>query len=223
MVECPRCNTLVDSNGAPESSEYCPGCGEYLPPNTPAHWVDVARVSNLAEAGFLTDELIGSGIDARIHQLEEFNAAVDRRTSQYLIRVPADLAQDAAALIRPYLSEDPPEKPPFLDAFRFSTGGRSDELLSWRPIAIAMLAGVAGFSIGQTLSDQNVPRRASPNALSTAVGAIGRPLVTEPTPNQPRFRLSFDRRQQLWTLETDRDNDGRFESSRHFRVSGSSE
>ena len=61
---------------------------------------NVARVANLAEAGFLTDELVGLGIEARIHQLEDFNALNDRWTSLYLIQVPSENAEEAAAQIQ---------------------------------------------------------------------------------------------------------------------------
>ena len=40
--------------------------------------VNVARVANLAEAGFICDELIGLGMEAQIHQLEDFDAASHR-------------------------------------------------------------------------------------------------------------------------------------------------
>jgi hypothetical protein len=152
--------------------------------------------------------------------LDEFSAATDRWSSRYLIRVPPNFAHDAAQHIRQYLNDDPQDRPPILDAFRFSLGRRG-EPLSWRPVAIAVLAGVASFALGQRLSEQRAERRPPPNSLPSAIDAIGRPLSTEPAANQPRYRLSYDRRQQQWTLDTDRDNDGRFETSEHFHASGS--
>ena len=38
-------------------------------------WTDIARIANLAEAGFLADELSGLGMEARIQQVNDFNAA----------------------------------------------------------------------------------------------------------------------------------------------------
>ena len=200
--------------------EPCPTCGRVLGPAESIPWVDVARVANLAEAGFISDELVGLGIDARIHQLDDFSAASHRSSSKYLIRVPADLAQDAAKHVRQYLNDDVPDRPPILDAFRFSLGSRSGEPLSWRPVAIVVLAGMASFALGQRLSEQRADRRPPQNSLPSAIDAIGRPFATEPAANQPRYRLSFDRRQQAWTLDADRDNDGQFESRERFQASG---
>ncbi len=221
MAECPQCHALVATHQSFDSSEACPECGQAFADPDSIEWVDVARVANLAEAGFLSDELVGVGIDARVHQLDEFRAASDRWSSQYLIRVPTASAQDAAELVRQYLYDDNPGRQPILDAFRFSFGGRSGEPLSWRPIFLVVLASVASFALGQRFSEQNAPPRRSPrDSLPPAVNAIGRPLLTEPVANQPRFRLSFDERQLTWTLDTDRDNDGVFESSQHFRATG---
>jgi hypothetical protein len=61
----------------------CPYCADELPRQSTDQWTDVARVTNLAEAGFLSDELIGLGIDARIYQLEEFSAVTDRWATVY--------------------------------------------------------------------------------------------------------------------------------------------
>ena len=181
--------------------------------------VNVARVANLAEAGFICDELIGLGMEARIHQFEDFDAASHRSYTQYLIRVPGELAQDAAGHVRQYLNEDAQDRPTLLDTFRFYGSG-SGEPISWRPIAFVVLAGVASFALGQRFSDAPADRRPPQNALLTAIGEIDRPLISEPTANQPRYRLSFDRRQKAWTLQTDRDNDGQFETSEHFRATG---
>jgi hypothetical protein len=59
-----------------------------LPRNDEAAWVIVARVANLAEAGFLVDELSGEGVSARIYQSEDFNALTDRWSVSYLINRP---------------------------------------------------------------------------------------------------------------------------------------
>ena len=52
--------------------------------------------------------------------------------------------------------------------------------------------------------------------LATAVGAIGRPLVTESAPGEPRYRLSVDRRREVWLLDIDRDGDGIYDRQQHF-------
>ncbi|HEX3599706.1 MAG TPA: hypothetical protein VHU84_06150 [Lacipirellulaceae bacterium] len=183
-------------------------------------WTDVARVANLAEAGFIADELNGRGIRARIHQLNEFRAASDRWSSQYLIRVQSEDASKAAEHVRQYLTEDGPGNRPTLDAFRFSLRDRTGDPPSWRPIVAFVLFGVAGFVLGQRFAEESASLHASPVALPKVVEEIGRPLITEPAANQPRYRLSFDRRRQLWTVDADRDNDGIFESGQQFTAAG---
>src|SRR5687768_15037111 len=106
MIVCPQCASTVDTAYSQSISPTCPHCGAYVGGSADTSWTDVARVTNLAEAGFLTDELIGLDIDAQIYQLEEFSALTDRWSTVYLIRVPSHLAQQAAAQIRQHLAEE---------------------------------------------------------------------------------------------------------------------
>jgi hypothetical protein len=92
--------------------------------------------------------------------------------------------------------------------------------LFWRPLALVMLTGIASFTLGQRLSGQRVDHRVRSDSLASAVNQIGRPFVTEPVAGKPRYRLSFDSRQQAWSLDTDRDNDGQLDSSQQFHASG---
>jgi hypothetical protein len=176
----------------------------------------VARVGNLAEAGFLTDELIGLGIDARIHQVEEFSALSDRWQTAYLIRVPSAATSAAAARIRQHLVDEVEETSAGAMGFRFSAESEAIDPLFWRPVALVVLAGVASFLLGQRFSEQKIERRLPRGPLATAVGAIGRPLVTESAPGEPRYRLSVDRRREVWLLDIDRDGDGIYDRQQHF-------
>jgi hypothetical protein len=179
-------------------------------------WTDIARIANLAEAGFLADELSGLGMEARIQQVNDFNAASDRWSAKYLIQVPADHAANAAEHLRQYLFEEDAGPRPMLDAFRFPAGRGANELISWRVAILVALAGVVGFAYGQQFAPQKSPQRVQPEGLSAAADAIGRAFVTEPVANQPQYRLSFDRRSTEWTLSADSDHDGVFEQSQRF-------
>ncbi|MCC7084067.1 MAG: hypothetical protein IT427_03560 [Pirellulales bacterium] len=220
MVFCPQCELRIDGDRSLAPHNACPSWGEKLDSGSFVDWSDVVRVANLAEAGFIADELIGLGIEARIYQLEEFTAANDRWTSQYLIRVPNELALSAADHVRQYLNEETPGRRTILDSFRLATEGATEHA-AWTPLVVVIIAGVVGFAFGQRFPEQKVPRSPTPNALATAVDGIGRPLSSAPAANQPRFRLSFDRRQQQWTLDTDRDNDGVFDCTQRFTSTGS--
>jgi hypothetical protein len=195
------------------------GSSTYDPDSRP--WVDVARVANLAEAGFIVDELIGLGFQARVHQIDDFRAATDRWSAQYLIRVPEEFAEAAAEHIGQYLSEEPVGRTTMFQKLRESVRNVPQEQSpSWRPVAVIMLVGVTSFLLGHQYSDHAAPRQPSFTDLSTAIARVGRAFSSEPAANQPRYQLSFDQRQQLWTLGADRDHDGVVESSQHFTASG---
>jgi hypothetical protein len=186
-------------------------------------WIDVARVANLAEAGFLTDELVGHDIDAQIHQLQEFSALTDRWSALYLIRVPADAAHDAAAHIRQHLIDDAADVENEPVGFRFSTSSQQLDPLLWRPVALVILAGVSSFVLGQRLSDRQDPKandRPPRNSLASAMESIDRPFVIEPEPGKAGHRLQYDRRKRSLILDTDRNGDGRYDSTRAFEVIG---
>jgi hypothetical protein len=100
--------------------------------------------------------------------------------------------------------------------FRFSAQSEAIDPLFWRPVALVVLAGVASFILGQRFSEQKLERRPARGPLATAVGKIGRPLVTDSAPGEPRYRLSVDRRRELWLLDVDRDGDGIYDRQHHF-------
>src|SRR5689334_1822045 len=87
-VVCSQCSFSLGNVRDSGLRRACPNCGGEMKEELAAPWIAVARVSNLAEAGFLADELVGQGIEARVHQLDDFNALHDRWTSVYLLRVP---------------------------------------------------------------------------------------------------------------------------------------
>jgi hypothetical protein len=186
-------------------------------------WTNVARVANLAEAGFLADELVGLGIEAQIHQTQDFSALTDRWSTTYLIRVRPESARDAAARIREYLAQDAADLDDESASFRLMSGDHPIEQFLWRPVALVILAGVSSFVLGQRFSgpqDANAERRPERNELASAMAAIDRPFITESAGGQPSHRLRFDRRLQSWLLDTDRDGDGRYDSRQAFHASG---
>ena len=218
-IVCPSCATSYDASRLDGSRRTCPNCGGAIKRQDTVPWTNVARVANLAEAGFLTDELVGLGIEARIHQLDDFNALNDRWTSLYLIQVPSDFAEDAAAQIERHRDDD----------LRNQGDDQSQPLplssqimdpLFWRPVALIVLTGIASFVIGQRLSGPNAGRPLATDSLQSTANQIGRPFVTEPVAGKPRYRLSFDGRQQAWSLDTDRDNNGRYDTRQQFHASG---
>jgi hypothetical protein len=219
-IVCQHCATPIEAAWLFGSRRTCPNCGGAVKTQEPIPWTDVARVSNLAEAGFLTDELVGLGFEARIHQLDDFNALSDRWTSLYLIQVPAEHAAEAAAQIQQYQDDDVRSWPGEEYSAPLSLSNQVMDPHFWRLVALIVLTGVASFVIGQRLSGQNPGRPLASNSLPTVANQIGRPFVTESAAGKPRYRLSFDARQNAWSLETDRDNDGRYEARQKFQATG---
>jgi hypothetical protein len=221
MNVCPQCACSFESKSSAGIRRVCPHCGAALPGSRECLWTDVARVTNLAEAGFLTDELVGRDVDARIFQLDEFSATTDRWATAYFIRVPSEQAPAAAAWIREQLAEDAvADADGESGGFRFTTIDEPIDPTFWRPVALVVLAGVASFVLGQHFSDQRARRAPSANALPMAVDRIGRPFVTEPAAGQPRHRLMFDRLHKAWYLDSDWDGDGVYDRQQRFRASG---
>jgi hypothetical protein len=218
-IVCANCATSYDEAQVRGSRQTCRNCGGPLQLQDRVAWTNVARIANLAEAGFLTDELIGMGIPARIHQSDDFNAVIDRWTSLYVIQVAPENAEDAAAQIQRHRDDDvrnqgdAPSDPS-------SLSGRMLDPLFWRPIALVVLTGIASFVLGQRLSAPNLGRPNLSDSLASTANQIGRPFVTEPAADKPRYRLSFDSRRQTWSLEIDRDNDGRYEGRKLFQSTG---
>jgi hypothetical protein len=218
-IVCRHCSTSIDLAGRSASRQTCPNCGGTIERQNPVSWINVARIANLAEAGFLADELIGLGITARIHQMEDFNAVNDRWTALYLIQVPAEKADAAAAEIQNHRDEDVHHHAESQSHSSLLSSRMMDPLF-WRPVALIVLTGIASFVIGQRLSVQNGRRFTAANSLPSAANQIGRPFVTEPVAGKPRYRLSFDSPRQAWSLEIDRDNDGQYDTRRQFHATG---
>jgi hypothetical protein len=215
MRNCPHCAYSIETPYE-QSLNACPNCLTNLPANLNSAWVDVARVTNLAEAGFLSDELIGLDIDARIHQADDFSELLGGWKTYYLIRVPSELAQSAADRIRVHVGESAAEA----DAartFGFTSEEGAVDSAYWRPMAVIVLAGVASFVLGRQSAITQADRLPPPDSLAAAVGAIGRPFVTEAPAGSPRHRIHFDRRRQTWNLEADVNGDGIFETHRQFQ------
>ena len=211
---CPDCARPIEPPNRHCRAFACPHCGATVSTDVEPRWLNVARVANLAEAGFLADELAGEDIEARILQTEDFSALTDRWNTSYLIQSPPRDAQAAAARIRRYLAEM--EVAPEATHPLWTHDRTTLDQLSWRPVALIVLAGMASFVLGQKLGEQREASRPPRNSLPRAVSAIGRPFVTEPAAGLPRHRLSYLWRQQAWQLETDADGDGRYEAQQRF-------
>lgn len=225
MYACPECAHEATDLSLPAGVCTCARCGAKFEQVDGQAWIDVARVSNLAEAGFLTDELVGNDIEAQVHHTQEFSALTDNWKSSYLIRVPRAAARDAAARIRQHMAEVEAEVESAPSVFRLMSGEQPIEPLLWKPVVLVLLAGVSSFVLGQRFSEVQggkADRRHERDLLSTAVQAIDRPFVTENADGRIKHRLQFDGANRSWLLDTDRDGDGRYDSRQKFQAMGAS-
>jgi hypothetical protein len=209
---------IFDARSAPAGNGESTNSTDLLAPAA-AEWTDVARVANLAEAGFIADELTGLGFQARVQQLNEFSAARDRWSDHYLIRVPAESAAAAGELVRAHLLQDPSIGRTLLSTLRTSVAD-GGEHAAWKPVVSIVLVAVTSFMLGHQLSEGSATHHVRENSLGAALAQTGGPFVSQIRANQPQYRLSLDQSHRIWTLSTDRDHDGVFESSRQFTASG---
>ena len=216
---CPECARPTDVSSQLGRAAACSHCGTPLERDGTTGWTNVARVTNLAEAGFLVDELAGDEIEARVYQTQDFSALTDRWLVSYLIQSPPHAAQAAATRIRQHLAEVESYQDPAM-AGAWSDARPSIDPFLWRPVALVILAGVASFALGQRFAADRDPPRPPRDSLASAMAALGRPLVTEPAAGLPRHRLYYHLRTRAWQLDTDTDGDGRYETRQRFHATG---
>lgn len=222
MHVCPECRRGIDDHDS-LATGFCPYCRSDLPDAGSPDWTSVARVANLAEAGFLCDELSTLGIENRLVQSESFSALSGGWSAAYVIQVSPDDATAATSQLKSHLSEVESDRGD-REFHRPLLAGDDHTIdpVFWRPVALMLIAGVASFALGRQMPNDRNPRQPAPRrgSMSMAIEAIGRPLVTEPNAAGACHRLIFDDRQRCWYLETDGDGDGRFERRQRFHEDG---
>ncbi|MFV2067871.1 MAG: hypothetical protein ACC645_12925 [Pirellulales bacterium] len=95
MAHCPRCGhdlSAIDAGGGLRSQVESPEQAE-------RDWVPVARITGLAEAGFLEDLLQDRQIPSRVRQWDDFSALDGSWSTIYIMQVPAEHAGPATAAI----------------------------------------------------------------------------------------------------------------------------
>jgi hypothetical protein len=179
-------------------------------------------VTNLAEAGFLANDLTSCGIESRIFASENFSAVASLWSVVYLIQVSSHTATAARAQICEHLTGHGVALPNDQDQGVTGDEERSVSAVFWKPIALMVLAGMASFVVGQHLGVERAqPGKPPPrSSLPAVIGSIGRPFATERIAGNPRQRLWFNNRQQSWYLETDFDGDGEFKRWDRFYANG---
>lgn len=204
MPRCHQCRTELT-----REATICPRCGADIPEPDANKWVSIARLRNLAEAGFFADLLGDQQIECRIYQHDRFSALDGSWSMDYFLQVRQPEAEEAALWMQQYLDGEKSE--PADDA--------SPALRAWKPLALVLVCGGLAYWVGQGVIAARPARQLSHNpTLWEVLGRIDRPFTTSGEVGQARYRLQPDPEHDRIYLEEDRDGDGMFE--RHLEFSG---
>ena len=211
-------------HGQPETEPHtaspqplCPNCHQPLPDEAGEAWVPIARLANLAEAGFMANLLADQHVPSRIRQVDDFSAVDGTWASIFILQVPDQDAQQAAERIRAELAKSPPDAP-HQDAATREAGLADATVIAWRPVAWVLVAGSLAYLAGYGVPGRR-DRPGPPAARQTLwdeVSRIGIPLISQSPPGRPQFRLSFDAATDQFQLDEDHDGDGQFELRRRY-------
>jgi len=213
MQRCPECHRDFEVHDT-ATHGVCRFCGaEWNAETDTQQWASVARLKNVAEAGFLVNLLAEDDVAAQLCQYDDFSALDGCWNSVFVLRVPRKDAQLASRRISEIMSVSEEEE---VESARLVEVSAAP--IPWRPIALTVLVGSVAFLIGQASSkdSQTPPRASAQDALWDTVSQINAPFTTPRTPGKPAHRLWFDATSGKYHLETDADGDGRFELGKEF-------
>jgi hypothetical protein len=238
MSRCPECGRLSDAQGR------CPRCERHGYESNPAtrdaptecvdDWCTVARFGNAAEAGYFANELeFAIGCEPRLVQRDDFDAMHHFWRTSYVLSVPGELAELAAAQLRRILDGEPTEpavaSPERREDQRRGFGDERQSVdagtpsgINWVPIVLTLAAGSLVLWAGKK---QHAPRRpaAPDDALRVDIwDALDRdqlPWVQRSDESSGSVReLVVDAASGRALLREDRDGDGVFESETHYKT-----
>lgn len=223
MMYCPHCCRPMPELASSRAARLCPQCakaqgtaeqrGSALEEGDPGTWVNAARVSNLAEAGYLVSLLEEEAIAARLVESPSFDATSGAWRNSYLLQVDPEQLEQARPLLHSEAAEADSEGP-----YWNGEEEEPDPMVVWRPVALMALAGVATLWYGAThWAEQRPPRpEQSMVDLARAIDDIGQPFVVVDGEGNLVHRLSYQARTQRWLLESDHNGDGIVDRTRTF-------
>lgn len=218
MPICPHCHQSLHHFDLRGEDKVCPQCDQSTL-ISPAPWRDAARVTSLAEGGYLASRLDGEGIATRLVESSSFSAVDGMWRSAYLLQVhPDDFARAQPLLVKEAAEAEleEPDLHPAGEPFE----EESVQLVIWRPVALMALAGIATLWIGARQFAERPPAgpHRSSEELAEVVGSIGKPFVVVDQGGRAEHRLWYQRAERTWYLQSDTDGDGRMDTLRPFRM-----
>jgi len=202
-LQCPGCKlVLSEKDPAPA---FCSGCGMKL--QGVQDWVPVARMTNLAEAGYMADYLAQEEIATDIAEENDFNAAAGAWLSSFIVRVPREDEQSSRRLLS---SGEYGEEDQLPDDWHRMPGS-GEGFFSWAAIKrICFVFLVVGLVyLAMDLQRRQPGRGQEGERLSFEQFMSQQPgpwIHLDPT--GVRSELHFNPEQNCMMLEQDRDGDG---------------
>ncbi len=188
--------------------------------------MDLARVTSVAEAGYLVSLLEEAQIHATARPSENFNAVHGAWTPTYHISIPAADAEAAARVLQAESDHDFGEVAE--QVFRPDESRQNPAAVNpWRMLTVLAVVAAAGTAfVADRLGNRAQPVRreaiaAPPRAESLAslfrvLQAAPAPMTTGEAEAGPRHRLRYSDVDDSLVLSVDADRDGRYESHRRF-------
>jgi hypothetical protein len=215
MIDCPHCGKPLaedDFPAVPASKSVAPGGKS---PGGP--WADVARVTNLAEVGYLAEVLENHGVAVQLERRDEFTGQNGNVFPWYVVRVPASEASRAAELLQQEVERtgaDPTEDVEDLAAPRvplaplLATGSSV-----WISILAVLVVGGIAYGAGRGWFE--FAGDGSRSLWETLVETPGTLEYRSP-PGAARREVRFEGDANRAVIDDDLDGDGRFDRRRVF-------
>jgi hypothetical protein len=184
-------------------------------------WVAIARMGNLAEAGFLSELLDSKGIPSHLERRENFSAVDGGWSAQFVLRVPPDYHERALDLLRNEVADYHAEEDAD-DRFDAEPVSILDVMRRLRGIPIIGLFLLLGMVAISAYAAGKATRNLAPRApvqpgLWQALTETSIPYVAVTRDGRLRRSLHYDERERKLILQIDTDDDGRFDRRREFR------
>lgn len=198
MARCPTCGQTI--NAATRGADVGGQRGGRLLPEEAANWVPVARLTNLAEAGFAESFLAEAGIPSCLRQVDDFSAVDGSWSQVYVLQVPEQQAEQAAERLGEELLESASQATAAADLVP-----PPKVRPAWPPLALLLLAvGLLYVSLSGQLIP---PRRSTRPSLGDVLRRLNQPLKNAPLVGPPHYQIRFDPARQAIVIDADRNGD----------------
>ena len=212
-VQCPECKLVLPEKDPVPA--YCSGCGMKL--QGVQDWVPIARMANLAEAGYMADYLSQQEIATDIAQENNFNAAAGAWLSSFIVRVSQ---ADAESTRRLLTTGEYGEEDQLADDWQRMAGSGAG-VFPWATIKwllfVLLAVGLAYLAIDRQRQQPGQGQEGEADSFEEFMNQQPGPWVHHDH-HGVRSELYFNSEQKSMMLEQDRDGDGVSDYYRTFQT-----